>query len=497
MESRSKEILERFRPLFAPRAIAFIGASKDPGKWGYSILNNLIKGGFPGNLYPVNPKEKEILGLKVYQRVDLIPERPDMAVIVVPPQSVVAVVRDCVEKGIKAGIVITAGFAELGGEGGRLQKEMVETARRGGMILVGPNCNGLINPWDKVHPQFPSFFPPPGPIAVIAQSGNVVDSIARQIMLKGYGLSVAVSAGNQADLTLDDYLEYLGEDPRTQVILCYVEGINQGQKFLRIVGEVTRRKPVVILKAGSSQAGAQAAMSHTASIAGSDAVFNAVCRQAGVIRANSLDELLYIGVALLRQPLLTGRRVGIITGGGGWGVLAADACAGLGLEVVHLPEETIEELDGFMPPWWNRGNPVDLVANVRGEDVFKAVEVVLRCPAVDGVLMMSIMPAVQKAASSPSGNEGQKEDPKSAMIRAVVEVLERFNGLAEKYQKPVIVASEQLFADAVMETQINFALGRKMAVCHQMPHQAALVFQALSHYSDYRRRKETAWTPVT
>jgi acyl-CoA synthetase (NDP forming) len=484
----SQEILEKFRPLFNPRAIAFPGASKDPGKWGYIILNNLIKGGYRGKVYPVNPKEAEILGLKGYSKIEHIPETPDLAVIVVPPRSVVSVVKDCVKKGIKAGIVITAGFAEIGGEGKDLQKEMVEAARAGGMILLGPNCNGIMNPADHVHVQFPSFYPQPGPIAVIAQSGNVVDSVARQIMLRGHGLSKAISAGNQADLTIEDYLEYLGEDPQTGVILGYVEGIEKGQKFLHIAGKVSRRKPIIILKAGSSEAGAQAAMSHTASIAGSDVVFDAVCRQTGIIRVSNLNELLNIGMAFLRQPLPRGRRVGIVTGGGGWGVLAADVCARLRLEVVCLPEKTIKELDAFMPPWWNRGNPVDLVANVQGDNVFKAVEVVLDCPKVDGVLMMSIMPALQPGRLSSPAKPGTGKGRGGEAVQAVVEVIERFNSLAEKHQKPVIVASEHMFADAVMETQINYGLGQHQAICHQMPHQAARVFQALSNYADYLNR---------
>jgi acyl-CoA synthetase (NDP forming) len=386
-------ITKNFDHLFNARSVAFLGASRDPVKWGFIMLNNLINGGFQGRIYPVNPRQDEILGLKAYRSVAHIPEAPDLAVIVVPPLNAVPMIKDCVNKGIKAGIVITAGFAELGESGARLEQEMIEIARKGGMILVGPNCNGIMNPWKKLHIQFPSFFITPGPIAVVAQSGNVVDSLARQIMLRGFGCSLCISSGNEADVHSEDYLEYLAEDPHTKVILSYIEGFKDGTRFFRAAKEVSQKKPIVMVKAGRTPAGARAALSHTASIAGSDAVFEAVCKQSGIVRAKNLNSLLDIGIAFLQQPLPQGHRIGIVTAGGGWGVLAADACAELGFEVVSLPEQTIMELDSFMPAWWNRGNPVDLVAGGAPDTSFKAVETVLRCPSVDGVMMMSIMPA--------------------------------------------------------------------------------------------------------
>ena len=250
MEQKSTDVVNKFTPLFKPRSVAFLGASKDIRKWGFITLKNMVAGGFPGKIYPVNPREEEILGLRVYKSVSDIPENPDLAVIVVPPPNVVQVVKDCIGKGIKAGIVITAGFAELGEQGRKLQDEMVAAAREGGMILVGPNCNGIMNPWEKIHIQFPPFFPPAGNIAVVAQSGNVVDVLARQIILRGFGCSICVSSGNEADLHVEDYIEYLGEDPNTRVILSYVEGFKDGDRFFRVVREVSRKKPVIMLKAG-------------------------------------------------------------------------------------------------------------------------------------------------------------------------------------------------------------------------------------------------------
>jgi acyl-CoA synthetase (NDP forming) len=479
-----------FRKLFDAHSIALLGASQDPRKWGFTMLNNLINGGFKGRLYPVNPKEDEILGLKVYKSIADIPEIPELAVIVVPPMNVLQVVKECVKRGVRAGIVITAGFAELGESGARLEQELTEVARTGGMALVGPNCNGIMNPWEKLYVQFPPFFVPPGPIAVIAQSGNVVDVLARQIMLRGFGCSICVSSGNEADLHSEDYLEYLAEDPHTKVILSYTEGFKDGKRFFQVAREVSQKKPIVMVKAGRTSAGAKAAMSHTASIAGSDAIFDAVCKQSGIVRAKSLDDLLNIGIAFLRQPLPRGIRVGIVTGGGGAGVLTADACAELGLEVVSLPEETIKELDSFMPAWWSRDNPVDLVAGSSPDTSFKAVETVLRCPSVDGVIMMSIMPALRLERLSVSADEAARQRWANNLAPAVVSVLERFNNLADRYQKPVVVASEQMFADAVQETKIIYALGQQNLMCYHMPHQAAVVLSGLANYREYLERYE-------
>jgi acetyltransferase len=203
------------------------------------MLNNVINGGFKGRIYPVNPNEDEILGLKVYKSIADIPEIPDLVVIAVPPMNVLQVVKECVKRGVRAGIVITAGFAELGESGTRLEQELIEVARTGEMALVGPNCNGIMNPWEKLYIQFPPFFVPPGPIAVIAQSGNVVDVLARQIMLRGFGCSICVSSGNEADLHSEDYLEYLAEDPHTKVILSYIEGFKDGKRFSRVAREVS------------------------------------------------------------------------------------------------------------------------------------------------------------------------------------------------------------------------------------------------------------------
>jgi acyl-CoA synthetase (NDP forming) len=478
----------RFTSLFNARSITLIGASNDHGKWGFIMLKHLVDGDFRGKIYPVNPVEREILGLKVYKSVAVLPEAPDLAVIVVPPPAVLAVVHECIDKGIRAAILITAGFAELGEEGARLQREIADVASKGGMIFTGPNCNGVMNPRNREYLMFPSFLVPAGPVAVLAQSGNVMDSLARQIMLHGQGCSLCIASGNEANLHSEDYLEYLADDSYTKVILCYVEGFKDGKRFARVASEVSKKKPIIMLKAGKTQAGARAAASHTASIAGSDAIFDSVCRQAGVIRARSLDEMLNIGLAFLRQPLPKGRRLGIVTAGGGWGVMAADACAELGFDVVKLPDTVIRELDKILPAWWNRGNPVDLVAGARADSIFRAIELVMRCPNVDCMMFLSIMPALRVRGFDLPSDPVERAKFSGELVGAVVGAMEEFNALADKYNKPLLIATEHMWATLDEEANIGYALGKHNAICYHMPHHAATVLKALADYGQYLSR---------
>jgi len=481
-------LTERFIPLFQARSVAIFGSSSNPGKWGYVVLRNLINGGFSGQVYPINPDAEEILGKKVYRSLADVPQRPDLAVIVLPPPAVLAAVRECAQKGVKAAVIITAGFAELGGEGSALQEQIVRTAREHGMILVGPNCNGFMSPWHNLYIDFPSYFVPPGGIAVVGQSGGIMDGFARQIMMRGMGCSLCVASGNEADLHMEDYLAYLAEEEHTKVILCYIEGFKNGKRFFQVAREVTRKKPVVVCKAGRTKAGAQAAKSHTASLAGNDAVFDGVCRQTGIIRARNLHQMLNIGASLLYQPLPTGSRIGIITAGGGWGVVTADECANLGMDIVSLPRKTIRELDAILPTWWNRGNPIDLVAGTSADNVIKCVEIVLACQDVDAVIFIGLMPAlVINNSNLPQDNESS--DNSDAVVLASVEVMKKFNALAQKYQKPVVVASEHLRASAVQEVGINYAIGQSGSICCQMPHEAAEVMDALIRYGQWAAKK--------
>jgi acyl-CoA synthetase (NDP forming) len=481
------EMRERLRMLFHPRSIAFIGASNRPGKWGFIILANLINGGFKGAIYPINPSESQVQGLQAYRKIGDLPEVPDLAVIVVPPPVVPPVIGECVDKGIRAGVVITAGFGEVGSAGERLQREMLERARAGGMILVGPNCNGIMSPPWGLYVAMPPVFPLPGPMAVVAQSGNVATSIARRGMKKGFGISRFVSSGNEADLHCEDYFEYLSEDPETRVILSYIEGFRDGRRFFSIAKEVSRKKPIIMLKAGATGAGAKAAMSHTAAMAGSDAAFEGAYRQAGIIRAMNIDQLANMAAGFVRQPLPSGRRVGIVTAGGGWGVLAADACAEAGLEVPALPGVTIEELDRFLPAWWSRSNPVDLVAGLRPDHLGRSLECLLRCPTLDGIILLGIMPALPLEPLPPSAGPEVVEERLEAVLEATRGVFNEFMGLADHYQKPVVIASEFPVSVENLENRMALMLGQMGHVCYPSPEDAAMTMAGLARYAEYLR----------
>ena len=477
--------MSKFKLMFEPQSVAFLGASSNPRKWGFRILAYLVHGGFKGRIYPLNPTAQEILGLKVYRSVGEVPEIPDLAVIVIPPPGVPKVLGECAAKGIKAGVVITAGFAEVGTAGEELQQEMAQIARSAGMRFTGPNSDGIVNPHHKLYPEMPPIFPHPGPISIVSQSGNIVGTIMRLSTDSGFGCAKCISSGNEADLHAEDYIKYLAEDPQTKIILSYIEGFKDGTRFFKVAKEVTKKKPLVILKAGETPAGATAARSHTASLAGSDTAFDAMCKQSGVIRVRRLDDLVNTGLALLCHPLPRGRRVGIVTAGGGWGVLAADACARFGLDVVPLPAETIKEMDSFMPAWWSRGNPVDLVAGVFGDAVMRCIEIILRCPVVDGVIFLGLMPALPMDQFALAAQESGRDHLRDLVVSGVGGIFDKFNELSDKYKKPIIVASEPMAFAADMARKIARALADRNSVCYDMPHQAATAFSNLARYSEY------------
>lgn len=479
-----------FNKFFKPESIVLLGASSDPRKWGWRILSNIRYGGFKGRVYPINPVRDEILGYKVFKSVVDVPEVPDLAIIVVPTASIIAAVRDCTAKGIKAAVVITAGFAEIGEKGVALQKEMVRVAREGGLRLIGPNCFGIVSPGYRLYAQMPPIYPPLGSIAVVSQSGNVGSTIGRRAMAINFGLSRLISTGNEADLHVEDFLEELGNDPQTKVILSYIEGFKDGRVFFRTASEVSRHKPIVMIKVGETEAGASAARSHTASLSGSPRVFDGICRQAGIIRASSIRELMNIGYGFLTNPLPRGRRVGIVTMGGGWGVLAADACARLGLDVVRLSGEVISELDKLLPGWWSRNNPVDMVAATgMTDEILHVVEVLARYDQVDSVISLGMPFPDLKAMSSKISTEEERNTRRRQILEHYNRVFSRVGQLKTKYNKPIVVAADIFMPrNFVEELDIMCSVTEAGQVFYNQPHEAVIVVNALVTYAEYRMR---------
>ncbi len=376
---------------FNPRSIAFVGATESLRKWGFLILNNLLTGGYRGEVFPVNPGRETVLGLKAYPRVLDIPGEIDLAVFTVPSRLVMEALEDCTAKGVKAGLVITAGFKELGAEGELMERALVEKARGAGMVLIGPNCQGICCPANRLYPWMPVLYHPPrGNLSYVSQSGNILNMLIAHADNSGLGVAKAVSSGNEADLRVIDYLSYFAEDAETEVIVSYVEGLQDGRDFVRRVREVSLRKPVVILKGGRTQSGISAARSHTGAMAVSEELFEAACRQAGVIVAGSVEDCGVTAAAFVNRPLPRGKRVGIITGGGGLGVIASDFCSEIGLEVARLSPRTLDTLQKMLPSWWVPGNPVDLVAGLDFTVIKPAIETLMKSGEVDAVIFLWI-----------------------------------------------------------------------------------------------------------
>jgi len=380
------------RPLFQPRAVAVLGASRDPTRIGNKLVQALVMNRFPRPIYPVNPKATEVAGLPAYPSVIDVPGPVDLAIIAVPRDAALGAVDECAAKGVRAVVVISAGFAEVNAEGRELQKRLVQKVRQHGMRMVGPNCFGLVNadPSVQLNATFTSIFPPSGRVAMSSESGALGLAILAAARRLQMGISTFVSIGNRADVSANDLLQYWEEDLATDVIVLYLESFGNPRRFARIVRRVSRRKPIVAVKAGRTQSGRRAAGSHTAALAASDVAVEALFRQTGVIRAETLEEMFALAAGLANQPLPAGRRVAIVTNAGGPAVLCTDACEAGGLVVPELSDKTKARLAAFLPAAAAVKNPVDLIASATPDQYRKAIEVILQANEVDALIVLYI-----------------------------------------------------------------------------------------------------------
>jgi acetyl coenzyme A synthetase (ADP forming)-like protein len=387
---RQRATAESIKPLLVPRAVAVIGASRDPVKIGARVLRGLQQAGYGGPIYPVNPGASDVGGLRTFASARELPAGVDLAIIAVPPACVLPAVDDCAAAGVKSLCVITAGFAETGPEGRTLQDALTERVRGNGMRMVGPNCMGLLNldPAVRLNASFSPLCPPAGTIALSSQSGALGIAVLRLAAGRHIGLSAFVSIGNKADVSSNDLLEYWEDDARTRVILLYLESFGNPRRFARIARRVGRQKPIVALKAGRSHAGSRAAGSHTAALAARDVAVDALFRQSGVIRADTIDEMFDIAACLDAQPLPRGSRVGIVTNAGGPGILAVDACEAAGLHVVELAPDLRARLRTFLPASASLGNPIDMVASAGPEEYHRAIQTILTSSDIDALIVV-------------------------------------------------------------------------------------------------------------
>lgn len=382
--------------LLRPRSVAVIGASRRPGSIGAAIFRNLLTHGFEGPVYPVNPGAKVVQSVLAWPDITTVPDEVDLAVIAVPAKQVMAALEECGRKGVKGAVVITAGFKETGPEGAEREKQMREIARRYGMRLVGPNCLGVLNTESAVRldATFAPAWPPAGGVAFSSQSGALGLAILETASALGLGISQFVSVGNKADVSGNDLLEWWEKDPGTTVILLYLESFGNPQRFTQIARRVARQKPIAAVKSGRTSSGARAASSHTGSLAGSDSAVDALCRQSGVIRTDTIEELFDVAMLLANQPLPKGARVGICTNAGGPAIMASDACESHGLELATLADDTVTALRGYLPPEASVRNPVDMIASAAPESFEKTVHLMLTDPNVDALLAIYVPPIV-------------------------------------------------------------------------------------------------------
>jgi acetyl coenzyme A synthetase (ADP forming)-like protein len=477
--SFTKEAFERFerrestaavnalKLFFNPRSVAVIGASRRRGSIGGEIFHNLISYGFEGPVYPVNPTAAVIQSVPAYKSVEDIPGPVDLGVIVVPARQVLATAESCGRKGVKALVVISAGFSETGTRGQEDQVQLVQICRAAGMRLIGPNCMGIINTDPAVHldATFAPGLPPAGRVGFSSQSGALGLAIIQYANSLGLGISTFVSVGNKADISGNDLLRYWETDPNTDVILLYLESFGNPKKFSQIARRVGRKKPIVVVKSGRSAAGARATSSHTgALIAASDVTVNALFRQAGVIRTDTLEELFDVASLLVNQPLPKGNRVGIITNAGGPGILCADACEARGLEVPVLNEATQKALREFLPAGAGVGNPIDMIASAPAEHYRRTLELVAADDNVDSLIVIFTPPLVTRA-----------EDVGRDIVAAVK---------SGNITKPIL--SVFLSTDAAPEIlrEVNIP-------SYRFPETAAIALSRAARYGRWRARHES------
>lgn len=383
--------LKELGKLFHPRSIAFVGASQEIGKWGHILVACTIGGGFTGDIYLVNPKGGTIAGRTVYRTVMDVPGTVDLAVITIPAEKVPDLIPQFAEKGIKRAILVTSGFSETGDKGRKREKALMDAAREAGILILGPNTMGVCNPHIDFYCTGANVRPRAGSTAIVAQSGNMGTQLMGFAEQQGIGVRGFAGSGNEAMVTIEDLLEAFEKDDLTRIVMLYVESVKNGRRFYEAAKRIGRKKPIVLLKGGRTDPGNRAAASHTGALATDVRIFDAMCRQAGVVKVEYPMDLLDLSAAFSSLPSPPGKRVALMTLGGGWGVVTSDLCAEFGLEVPALPQEIIDRIDPRLPPYWSRANPVDIVGENDDDLPLFIMEELLKWDQCDAVISLGIM----------------------------------------------------------------------------------------------------------
>src|SRR5579872_1823505 len=449
----SRKALDVF---FKPRNVAVIGATDAPSSVGGALLWNLVRSDFQGAVFPVNPKRTSVLGLKCYPNIAEISEKVDVAVVVTPAATVPGIIRECGEAGIEGAIIISAGFKEIGPAGAALEQEIMGEARRSGIRIVGPNCLGVMSPLASFNATFGNAMARPGSVGFISQSGALCTAVLDWSLREMVGFSAFVSVGSMLDVGWGDLIQYLGDDPNTQSIIIYMESVGDARSFLSAAREVALIKPIIVIKAGRSEAAAKAAASHTGALTGSDDVLDAAFRRCGVLRVDRISDLFYLSEALAKQPRPSGPKLTIVSNAGGPGVLATDALLAEGGQLGELTTETVDQLSRVLSPHWSHRNPVDILGDAGPAQYAKAIELAAKDPNTDGLLVIL---APQRMT-----------DPTS-----IAEELKRYANLEGK---PVLAS---WMGGATVEAGETI-LTRAGIPTYEYPDSAARVFQAMWRY---------------
>ena len=481
----------RFQPLFAPRGVVVAGVSSHPGKFGFVAFHNLLRCGFPGALFPVNREGAEVLGHRTLRDVREVPEgAADLVFVCTPAAGNADLLRRCAARGVRAAFVASGGYGESGADGQALEAELVRAASESGLLLAGPNGQGLVAPSAGLCAQIVAPWPPPGRIGIASQSGNLVSGFCNHAVLTGIGVSKAISCGNSAQTTIADYLDYFAVDDETAVVLGYLEGVVDGRAFLDAARRCVAAKPVVLLKGGAAATGARAAASHTGSLATDDRVFAGLCRQLGILRATTVEEAFEWAATFATQPLPRGRRVVVLTTAGGWGVLAADALAAAGLELVTLPAEVKAAIDRLLPARWSRQNPVDLAGGETRDTIPAVLDLLCAHADVDAVLVLGLGIQANQAHLFRTG----PFFPGHGLDR-IVEFHERQDAryaeaareASERHGKPVLVATELVHADRAYGNAAPTTVRAGGRLCYPSAHRAVGALRALVDHVEARR----------
>lgn len=489
---RSRPTHAQFRALFDPKGVLVAGASTHPGKFGFVSLHNILAAGYRGAVFGTNLEGEEVLGIRTVADIAALPDDAiDLVFVCTPAAANQSVLRACAAKGIKAAFMTSAGYAEAGPEGRAAEADLVALAEELGMLLAGPNGQGLVSTPSNLCAQIVAPYPPRGRIAVASQSGNLVSSFLNYARQTGIGISRAVSAGNAAAVTPGDYLDWYAADEETAVSLAYVEGIVDGRDLLDTFASVARRKPLVVIKGGATEGGARAAASHTGALAADDKVFDGACRQAGVTRAVTVEEAFDAAATFATQPLPKGPNVVVLTTAGGWGVVTSDAIVGAdGLKLIPLPPDLLAAIDTKLPARWSRSNPVDCAGGETRETITEVMEMIAAHSEVHSVIYLGIGIQSNQARLMREGGF----HPDHGLDRIVLyherqdqRFAEAADELSRCYDKPILTASELAVADPANAGPAAVrASGR---LCYASGNRAVTALAHLYRYAEFRRRR--------